>query len=149
MVAWSLFGKQCPPGCSSWNLETEKVTFNLTNAILSRAEVKCGDLLIIIYRITHNTKTFQSRLRIENASRILTHPTRNTLIITPDVFCLLIMFTRQSSCFVHFSWFLLIMASQSNGLGFVVPWRGMHEVLLLLIVCVLQSMRGSIQGHAA
>ena len=43
------------------------------------------------------------------------------------------MFTRQSSCFVHFSWFLLIMASQSIGQGFVVPWRGMHEVLL---VCV-------------
>ena len=78
-------------------------------------------LLIIIYRITHDRKKIQSRLRIENASTVLTRPTHNTLIITLDVFCLLIMFTRQSSCFVHFSRFLLIMASQSNGLGFVVP----------------------------
>jgi general stress protein CsbA len=112
--------------------------------VLSWAGVKRRDLLIIISRITHNRTKFQSRLRIQNASSVLASPTHNTLIITLDVFCLLIMFTRQSSCFVHFSWFLLIMASQSNGLGFVVPWRGMHEVLLL--VCFLQSMRGSIQG---
>ena len=99
---------------------------------MSWAGVKRRDLLIIISRITHNRKNFQSCLRIKNASSVWVSPTHNTLIITLDVFCLLIMFTRQSSCFVHFSWFSLMMASQSNGLGFVVPWRGMHEVLFII-----------------